>query len=286
MIFQRSKWVWVNPAVVWLLVLFYIPSLLVLLYSFLVRDVYGGVFLDLTFENYLKIIKENYTPIFLQTILYVSLATLACLLVGYAVAYCISKLGRRMKPVLLLLAVLPVTVDLLIKTFAWLNLIGTEGILNHFLLSAKIIAQPLEFTLSPVTLFLGMFSSFLPFMIVPCYVSLENLDYRLVASSRDLGASGWQTFWRIIVPLTRNGVLAGVLLVFIPGMGNFIIPELLSGGKQFLLGNLIKIQFLELRNWPMGAALTMLLVLLMAACVPLVLRLLRRPWMQTQSGTA
>jgi len=197
---------------------------------------------------------------------------LACLVVGYPLAYFLATRAGRYKTTLFLLIIVPFWTSFLIRTYAWETILDSQGALSQFLQTVGVIQQPLQILYSPWAIFIGIVYNYLPLMVFPLYVSLERMDKRLVEASKDLGADRFATFRQVTLPLTLPGVMTGCLLVFIPLTGEYLIPTILGGSKNIFMGNLIANQFLEVRDWPFGAALgvTVMLLLLLLVCVYLM----------------
>lgn len=188
--------------------------------------------------------------------------TVICLLLGYPFAYIICKSSKNMKMILLMLIMLPFWTNSLIRTYGWITLIRTEGVFNTILLNLGIIHKPLNMLYTNGAVLLGMVYTLFPFMVLPLYTSIEKLDKSLLEAADDLGANPVRVFLRVALPLTMPGIFAGSIQVFIPTLGYFFISDMMGGGKSMLIGNLIKNQFLTARNWPLGAALSIILILL------------------------
>ncbi len=186
--------------------------------------------------------------------------TVICLLIGYPLAFFIATRKKPWRNVLLLLVIIPFWSNFLVRTYAWIVLLGTEGVFNVALQSFQIIDEPLQLLFTPFAVAIGLVYGYLPFMVLPLYATIEKLDFSLIEAAHDLGANDWRTFRKIILPLTMRGIVAGSLLVFIPTVGAFITPDILGGAKTLTIGNLIQNQFLRGRNWPFGSALSMLLM--------------------------
>ncbi|HSN96980.1 MAG TPA: ABC transporter permease, partial [Candidatus Nanopelagicales bacterium] len=198
--------------------------------------------------------------------------TIGCLLVGLPLAYFIATRARKRKGMLILLLVIPFWTSFLIRTYAWMSILKAEGPLNAMLVYADIVAAPLDILYTPTAVIIGLVYSYLPFMILPIYGSVEKLDNALIEAAFDLGAGPVSAFSHVIVPLTRPGIMAGILLVFIPAIGMFAITDLMGGARVPMIGNVIQNQFGQARDWPFGAALGMTLLLLFAACFALSMR--------------
>jgi spermidine/putrescine transport system permease protein len=233
-----------------------------LVYSFGRRGTLGGVVLDFTFANYAAVLDPTYLQILLRSVVYSGLTTSICLIVGYPVAYFIGRANERWRSLLLMLVMVPFWTSFLIRTYAWVTILKSEGLLNSLLLQLHLIAEPLEMLYTPGAVVLGLVYTFLPFMILPIYTSVEKLDGALIEAAFDLGAGPLRAFWRVILPLTSPGIATGVLLVFIPALGIYAVNDILGGGRVDMIGNIIENQFKgNARNWPFGAALgTTLLV--------------------------
>jgi spermidine/putrescine transport system permease protein len=250
-----------GPGLLWLVVFFAIPLAMLLGYSFLPRTDAGGVARGFTLEHYRELLDPLYLNVLYKTVLYAAWATIACLLIGYPCAYAIVRAGR-MRRLLLFLFVLPFWTSFLVRTYSLIFLMRDGGLVNDVLLRLHWIDQPLELLYRPAAVIVGLVHGFLPFMLLPIYASLEKLDWALLDAASALGARPVSQFLRVTLPLTLPGVLTGCVLVFIPSLGSFLTSDLLGGSKEVLIGNLVQNQFTSARNWPLGAAASMLLILL------------------------
>ena len=248
----------------WLALFALIPTILVFVTSLLsqTNDI-ELVRLELTFDNYLELINSVYFKIFLHSFYLAGSVTLICLMLGYPFAYILARMRHKYKNLLLLLVIIPFWTSSLIRTYAIVILLKTKGILNHILLYLGFIHMPLQLLYTNTAVLIGLVYALLPFMILPLYANIEKLDLRLLDAAKDLGASWPRIIFSIIFPLTYSGMIAGSMLVFLPAMSMFYIPNLLGGAKSMLAGNLIENQFLAAHNWPMGAAVSIFLTLLM-----------------------
>jgi spermidine/putrescine transport system permease protein len=252
------------PGLGWLVVFMVVPSLLVLVVAFFERGVYGGVdWATPTFENFRRAVDPLYATIFLDSASVAGAATLIALLIGYPAAYAITLQPPRRQTALLFLAMLPFWTNYLIRTYAWIVLLNREGLINRVLIGAGLTAEPLPILYNSFAVVLGLVYNYVPFVILAVYSALQRLDPSLAEASRDLGAGAWLTFLRVTLPLTASGVAAGAVFVFVLSIGNFVTPDLLGGGKVQMVGNLIYDQFLSARDWPFGAALSMVLMAVM-----------------------
>ena len=261
------------PGAAWLLLFFALPLLIVLLYSFFTRGPYGNVVYDFTLDNYVRLANPIYLQILLRSLWMAVTATFISLLLGYPLAWFIVRQPSRWRPLLLLLVIIPFWTNFLVRTYAIIVLLRTEGVINGLLQSWGVIEAPLDLLYNAGAVTLGLVYGYLPFMVLPIYASLEKLDPSLMEAAQDLGANAWRSFWRVMLPLTMPGVAAGSILVFIPAIGAFITPDLLGGAKVMMIGNLIDQQFLSARNWPFGAAVSIVLMLIVSAATVAYFRL-------------
>lgn len=260
---ENINGLYVLPSIIWLMILFVIPVLFILIFSFFERGTYGGVNYIFSLENFNLVFDSIYIKIFLKTILIAFINTILCIILGYPLAYYIStRKSNKVKNYLLMLIILPFWTNFLIRTFSWMIILGNEGLINTTLIDLGMINEPLELLFTPFAVQIGMLYNYLPFMILPIYASLEKIDKNIVLASKDLGANSIKTFFNIILPLSIKGLFVGVFLVFIPSLGEFIIPDLLGGAKSPMIGNIIKDQFLTSRNWPFGSALVIVVMAL------------------------
>lgn len=255
----------------WLFLFGLLPFCLVLIASFLSHSESQLIRLPFTLINYLQFNNTLYLKIFEKSFLIAGLATLICLVLGYPFAFIIARIEGPIKNLLLLLVIIPFWTSSLIRSYALIAIIKAKGILNSLLIAAGIIDTPLSILFTNSAVIIGLVYNLLPFMILPILTNVERLDYRLVDAARDLGADPFTTFRRIIIPLTMPGIVAGSILVFLPAMTIFYIPDILGGAKSILLGNLIQNQFLIAENWPMGAAVSTVLTLLLATLLGIYL---------------
>ena len=261
-----------SPVTIWLGLFFLIPLLLILAYSFGTSGVYGGITLGFNPGNYLKVFDPLYLEIVVRTLIIAVINTLLCLTLGYPLAYFITFKGGRWKNALLLLVMVPFWTSLLLRAYAWVVILGGNGIANRTLQFVGVTDEPINLIYTPGAVTMGMVYSYLPFMILPLYAALEKFDGRLKEAAQDLGASRWQTFWRITFPLSTPGVIAGSILVFIPSVGEFVIPTLLGGARTVMMGNLIQQQFLNARDWAFGSALSVMLAVLLLGAIMFYVR--------------
>lgn len=266
------SWLLLAPTIVWLVVFVIAPTAILLVYSFCDRDEFGRVLFRFTFDNYRRVADPVYARIFVRSIGYAAFTTLLCVLIGYPVAYCIGRARETVRQRLMLLVMVPFWTSFLIRTYAWITILKQEGLLNSLLQAFALRTTPLDLLYTPFAVTIGLVYAYLPFMILPIYGSVEKLDGSLIEAAHDLGAGPWRVFSTVIVPLTLPGIAAGTLLVFVPAIGMFAITDLLGGAKVPLIGNVIQNQFMQARDWPFGAALGVVFLLLFAAAYGLLRR--------------
>ncbi len=252
----------VIPTVAWLSIFFVIPLLIVVAVSFASRTAYGQVFFQLTISNYIRFLEPLYLSIFAGTLFTAILTTVLTILMGYPLAYYIAQLPKKWQQPALVLAMIPFWINFLIRSYAWVIILRSQGVLNTLLLKIGVIEQPIQLLYNDTAVMLGMVYALLPFMVLPIYVSLEQLDHRLLEAASDLGAKPFTAFRKITLPLTIPGIAAGTILVFISSLGMFVVPDVMGGAKSALIGNLIQNQFLSARDWPFGSALSIVLAVL------------------------
>ena len=251
----------------WLAAFALVPAFALLLVSLLDRGDHEFFIPVLTLDNYKELFGPVFLTVFWDSVSLAALSTLVCLLVGYPFAYRIAKSPAKWRPWLLLLVIIPFWTNSLIRTYALILIIGVQGMVNKALLALGLIAAPLELMYTDFAVFVGLTYTLLPFMVLPLYSSIEKLDPNLVDAAKDLGAGSLRAFWHIVLPLTLPGIVAGCMLVFLPSLGCFYVPEILGGAKNMLLGTFIKNQFLVANNWPLGAAASCVLTFLLIIMV-------------------
>jgi spermidine/putrescine transport system permease protein len=249
-------WLLLAPLVLWTAAFVVAPAAIMLVYSFAARGPLGGVVLAFRLDNYAAVADPIYLRIVLRSILYAGLTTVLCFVAGFPVAYVIGRASARARNLLLMAVMVPFWTSFLIRTYAWVTILKNQGLLNALLLGLRLVAEPLELLYTPGAVILGLVYTFLPFMILPIYASVERLDGALIEAALDLGAGPVRAFARVILPLTSPGIAGGVLLVFVPALGLYAVNDILGGGRVDMLGNIIENQFRGgARNWPFGAAL-------------------------------
>jgi ABC-type spermidine/putrescine transport system, permease component I len=252
-----------SPIVLWMLSLFIIPIILVIVVSFFTRGDVGDIKYTFTISNYTNLLNARYIKILLDSLIISFFTTLFCLLLGYPFAYFVARANKKYRSLLLLLIILPFWTNSLVRTYSWIILLRTEGIINSYLIKLHLIGSPLKLLYNEGSVLMGMVYMMFPFMVLPLYATIEKLDFSLLEAASDLGASHVKAFLKITLPLTKVGIMSGCILVFVPTLGFFFIPDLMGGSKIVLISNLIKNQFLAARNWPFGAAISVILIILM-----------------------
>lgn len=282
-------WAVVALPYAWLLLFFLLPFLIVMKISIsgmgivsvndLVTFENGRLHVDAHFGNYLTLIRDDfYLLTYLASLKYAAVTTVACLMIGYPFAYFMARARASLQPALLMAVMLPFWTSFLLRVYAWKALLGNQGWvydaitatgLNHLLFSAGMIASPNQLMNTPFSLVIGMTYAYLPFMILPLYSTLSKMDLRLLEAASDLGATAWVGFWKITVPLSKAGIVAGTMLVFIPCVGEYVIPELLGGPSTQMIGRTLWDEFFSNNDWPMASTVAVAMVLLVI--VPLAL---------------
>jgi len=267
------------PVTLFLGVFFLLPLCIIALFSFLTPGLYGGVEWSFYHWNYGRIfgwadgLNEIFEPIYLQilfrSLVFAAITVILTLILCYPVAFWVSRLSERWRLVFMFLITLPFFCSLIVRLYAWLLILKPTGLLNTILLWTGLIGEPLEILYTPTAVVLGMVYVMIPFMFLPLYASVDNLDRAQIEASLDLGANRVQTFFKVVLPQTMPGIMGGAVIVFIPSVGNFVVPDVLGGAKGLMIGNLVEQQFLSARNWPFGSALSMIIM----AVVLLVLTL-------------
>jgi len=248
------------------------PLLVVLFYTFLTKGDYGGVKWIFSTEGWFSVFFERdifddtvtladaHLSIFWRSVKLSLATTVLALLFGFPTAYFIATRSERTRDIWLFLVTIPFWTNLLIRTFAMMEVIRNEGIINTTLISLGVISTPIQIMFTDTAIMMGMVYVYLPLMVLPLYASMEKLDFRIVEAGYDLYATRFQVLWRIIIPLVKPGIIAGSILVFVPSLGAYVTPRVLGGGKNLMLGNLIELQFGQGRNWPLGSALSITLM--------------------------
>ncbi|OCH63880.1 spermidine/putrescine ABC transporter permease PotB [Vibrio splendidus] len=248
----------------WLVLFVMIPNIMIIGTSFLTRDEANLIEMTFTLDNYLRLADPLYFKVLMHSFYMAIVATLLCLIIGYPFAYIVAKMPTKWRPIMLFLVIVPFWTNSLIRTYGLKVVLGTQGVLNKGLLALDIIDKPLRIMYSETAVMIGLVYILLPFMILPLYSAIEKLDDTYLEAAKDLGANKLQTLLKVVLPLTMPGIIGGCLLVLLPALGVFYISDLLGGAKNLLIGNVIKSQVLNARDWPFGAATSIALTTAMA----------------------
>lgn len=259
----------------WLTFAFLVPFLIVMRISFTEADAGGNPFgtlmtladgvitLKVKVSNYLFIAQDDlYAITYLNSIKFAAITASLCLIIGYPFAYFMARARPTVRPVLLMMVMMPFWTSFLLRIYAWKGILANNGILNHFLISMGFISEPLHLMNTQFSLIIGMVYAYLPFMILPLYANLVKMDLRFLEAAADLGATPMQAFWRITVPLSKSGIIAGTMLVFIPAVGEYVIPELLGGPETLMIGRQLWDEFFTNNDWPLASSVTVVVILL------------------------
>lgn len=265
-------WTVLSPAAFWLLLFTLVPIALAVYYSFLTRGAWGTIVYEFTFDSYRQVLDPLFLEIFARTLKLSILTVVFCLVGGYAVAYWIALYGGRYKNLLLFLVILPFWTSPLVRVYSWMIILSDHGLVNTFLGDFGVVSKPLPLLHNETAVLVGLIYTYIPFMILPLYASLERLDRSMLEAASDLGATAVERFFKVTLPLTKGGMLAGSVLVFAPAIGEFIIPELLGGAKGMMIGKFISLKFLGLRHWPLGSAYSLLLLTIVLVLLYLYMR--------------
>jgi spermidine/putrescine transport system permease protein len=267
-----TGWLLLFPLLAWIAAFVVAPTAILFVYSFCQRDELGRVVFAFTWDNFRRAADPVYLGIFARSIGLAALTTALCLAIGYPAAWYIARSAERTRNRLLLLVTIPFWTSFLIRTYAWMTLLRHDGLLNNLLLLLGVIREPIEMLYTPGADLLGLVYAYLPFMILPIYANAEKLDPSLLEAASDLGAGPARVFLSVILPLTLPGIAAGVILVFVPAIGMFAVTDLMGGARVPLIGNVIQNQFFQARDWPFGAALGVIFLLLFAGAYSLLNR--------------
>lgn len=250
----------VGPVTLIMILLIAIPLIYVAVMSFCSIDEFYNVTFDFTLDNYVRLANADYLLIYARSILIALVTTIICILIAYPFSYIIARTKSRRKSILYMLVIIPFWTNSLIRIYGWRNFLGTSGWLNSILTGIGLTSEPIDLLYKNGTTILGMVYCLIPFMILPLYTAIEKLDGSLLEASSDLGARPARTFFEVILPLTSGGIFSGSLMVFIPCLGYFFVSDILGGGNSDVIGNLIERQFQSGNNWPLGAALSIILI--------------------------
>lgn len=277
-----SRMLVVAPTFLWMILFLLVPFLLVLKISFadlnfgvppytpLAQFAEESISFVLNLRGYILLFSDNlYLATYISSLKMAAVTTLFCVLIGYPVAYYIARSSPAVRNLLLLAVILPFWTSMLLRVYAWVGILRGDGLLNQALLWVGIIDAPLEIYRTDLAVYIGLIYAYLPFFILPLYANLVKLDMRMLEAAYDLGARPWSAFWHITLPMSMSGVIAGAMLVFIPTVGEYVIPEMLGGADTLMMGRVMWTEFFNNADWPMAAAVTCVMVLLLI--IPLIL---------------
>jgi putrescine transport system permease protein len=277
-----SRWLVIAVPYIWLLVFFAIPLAIAFKISFSQAAISmppytpvfnwadGSLSLDINPQNYLYLIKDSlYVNAYLSSIKIAVISTFLCLIIGYPMAYSIARMNPSTRNIVIMMVILPSWTSFLIRIYAWIGILKNNGLMNNFLLWTGLIDQPLAIMHTPIAVYIGIVYAYLPFMILPLYANLVKLDLRLLEAASDLGAKPWKAFLKITLPLSKAGIIAGSMLVMIPVVGEFVIPEMLGGPDTLMIGRILWQEFFNNRDWPVASAVS--IVMLLILLVPIII---------------
>lgn len=270
------RWLVIGVPFLWMLLFFAVPFVIALKISFsqalIAMPPYSPIVewsdtaltLKLSFDNYLYLIRDNiYVSAYLSSLGIAVVSTAICLLIGYPMAYAIARMSPANRNICLMLVILPSWTSFLIRIYAWVGILKNNGLINNMLMGIGLIDEPLQILHTPLAVYVGIVYAYLPFMILPLYANLVKLDHRLLEAAYDLGAKPWQAFVKITLPLSRAGIIAGSMLVLIPVVGEFVIPEMLGGPDTLMIGKLLWGEFFNNRDWPVASAVAIVMLALL-----------------------
>ncbi|WP_238948078.1 ABC transporter permease [Clostridium sp. YIM B02569] len=264
----------VGPVSAWMILLVAIPFIYVFAMSFMNKGTYGGVVIGFTLNNFIQVFDPLYLKVFGESFLISAFTTIICIVIAYPFTYFIAQKTTIKKTVFMAMVIVPFLVSSLIRLFGWINLLRKDGIINSLLLKLGLINEPLQLVYNTTGVMIGLVYMLLPFMILPLYSSIEKLDKSLLEACSDLGSKPITSFIKVTLPLTMPGIFAGSILVFIPSLGYFFVTDLLGGSKTQVIGNVIRTQFITARNWPLGSAISIFLIVITLVLV----------WLYQKSG--
>ena len=260
-----------SPTLFWLLLFLLVPLGFITVISFTTNLGFGGILYEFSTEAYRLAFSAIYAKVIWNSLLWSGIGTILCLIIAYPFAYFIAHAGKW-KNLLLLLVMVPFWTNFLILIYAWIVLLNSKGVINNLLLSIGLISEPIAMLYTPYAVVIGIVYGFLPFMVLPIYASIEQLDHSYLEAAEDLGAGPVKAFIRVTLPLTAPGIFAGILLTFIPALSVFVITDLLTGGKLLMVGNIIRDAFIVEMNWQLGSALSLLLTILVIIAIYLFMK--------------
>ncbi len=263
---------YLSPVIIIVVVFVFAPLTIILFYSFLKSGIYGEIIYSFSLENFQAVLGGGYGIVFLQSIYLAFQTNLLCILIGYPIAYYMAMFGGRWKTILLFLVIVPSWASYLIRLYSLKTIIGSKGLVNSLLLNLDIISSPIEILYTPFAVMLGLVYAWLPYMILPIYAAIEGLDRSVLEAAVDLGATPVRRFFRLTLPMTKGGLLAGSILVFIPTVGEWLVPHIFGGSKVMMAGSLVALKFTSVGNIPAGASLAIMLAATLILILYLVIK--------------
>ena len=263
---------YLSPVIIIVVVFVFAPLTIILFYSFLKSGLYGEIVYSFSLENFRAILGGGYGIVFLKSIYLAFQTNLLCILIGYPIAYYMAMFGGRWKTILLFLVIVPSWASYLIRLYSLKTIIGSKGLVNSLLLNLDIISSPIEILYTPFAVMLGLVYAWLPYMILPIYAAIEGLDRSVLEAAVDLGATPVRRFFRLTLPMTKGGLLAGSILVFIPTVGEWLVPHIFGGSKVMMAGSLVALKFTSVGNIPAGASLAIMLAATLILILYLVIK--------------
>jgi len=271
--FWSSVFMTIGPMGLWTILFFVFPFIYIIIVSFCTRDQFGNVVYEFSLAGYQMLTRQMYFTVIYQTIIRSAIVTFFVILLAYPYAYLASQVNKKIQSMMIIIIMVPFWTSSLLRVYAIMNITSKNGMINSLLLYAGIIKQPLQILYTDAAVYFGMIYCALPMMVMPLFTSLQKLDPSILEAGRDLGANSFELFLKVIFPLSLPGIMGGVVLVFIPSMFNFFVVDALGGGKLIIIGNVISNQFSTTRNWPFGAALSVVIMILSTAIIYLNNRL-------------
>lgn len=282
---NKSKWL-IAPVVLWLVLFLIVPMLFVVVISVLQRDEFGNLVYQFSLNNYARFFDSLYLGVYWDTLVLSVLTTVLCLILSYPLAYYIAHCSPAKQKWLLIMITLPFWINFLVRTYAWVLLLRSQGVVNSLLINIGLVEEPLKLLYTQGAVLLGMVYTFIPFMVLPIYVALEQMDRKLLEAAGDLGATKWRAFWHITLPQTKSGIMTGSVLVFVSTAGMFVVTDILGGAKSSMISNIIQNQFLGARDWPFGSALSVIFAITSLVLIGLFNRALKSRHERVKEGSA
>lgn len=276
-LFKRFRpYAFITPALGWLLIFFVLPLFFVLYFSFLQKGAYGAIIYEFSLQNYIRVFDPIYRRVFYRSVILAGVTIVFCMILAYPLAYWLAFYTDRARQFLLFMFVVPTWTSYLVRIYGWMFLLRDTGLINNFMIQMGLIEQPISLLYNHFAVALGISYSYITFMLLPLYSSLTNLDQSVLEAAYDLGANPFERFFRVTLPMTSGGLMAGTILVGVPALGEFIVPQLLGGAKVNLIANLIESRFIDTFDWPLGSAMAIILAIVVITGVLIYMRISRK----------